>query len=317
MADLPAQMTQAAARKPALVTVMTGANDACRDSVSAMTSVADFRASFEKALRTLRTAAPKSQVYVASVPDLKRLWSQGRGNALGKMVWKLGICPSMLGDPDAVDTAATTRRDEVQGRVEAYNSVLQEVCATDRLCRFDGGRGLRLRLRDAAAEPLGLVPSEPRRAGAAGRDRVPRGHRREGRDLGFSHGPHQRALRHASRRHSRPPLDAGAGRGPGARAVVRRDRAVGRGSGPGRAARGRGAGVPGPGRLSGAPGAVLRRAGGPVREPHRGRRLHAGRPDVPAGAEQRAQLLCTAASTASTSGCGTRSRSSTGCGCPG
>jgi lysophospholipase L1-like esterase len=139
MDDLPAQMTKAAARKPALVTVMTGANDACRDSVSAMTSVADFRASFEKALRTLRTAAPRSQVYVASVPDLKRLWSQGRGNVLGKMVWKLGICPSMLGDPDSVDTAATTRRDEVQGRVEAYNSALKEVCATYRLCRFDEG----------------------------------------------------------------------------------------------------------------------------------------------------------------------------------
>ncbi|NEC89382.1 SGNH/GDSL hydrolase family protein [Streptomyces sp. SID12501] len=139
MADLPAQMTKAAARKPALVTVMTGANDACRASVAEMTSVADFRSSFEEALRTLRTAAPRSQVYVASVPDLKRLWSQGRTNETGKAVWKLGICQSMLADPDAVDAAATTRRDEVRERVEAYNSVLKEVCATDRLCRFDGG----------------------------------------------------------------------------------------------------------------------------------------------------------------------------------
>ena len=35
MADLPAQMAQAATRKPELVTVMAGANDACRASVSA------------------------------------------------------------------------------------------------------------------------------------------------------------------------------------------------------------------------------------------------------------------------------------------
>ncbi|MDX3749317.1 SGNH/GDSL hydrolase family protein [Streptomyces sp. AK08-02] len=139
MADLPAQMTKAAAHKPALVTVMTGANDACRTSVSAMTPVTDFRDSFTRALRTLRKASPRSQVYVASVPDLKRLWSQGRGNELGKAVWKLGICPSMLADPDAVDAAATARRDEVRERVEAYNSVLRSVCATDRLCRFDGG----------------------------------------------------------------------------------------------------------------------------------------------------------------------------------
>ncbi|MFJ3664855.1 SGNH/GDSL hydrolase family protein [Streptomyces sp. NPDC090106] len=139
MADVAGQMAKAAARGPELVTVMAGANDACRNSVSAMTSVADFRAQFQKALSTLRATAPKAQVYVASVPNLKRLWSQGRTNALGKQVWKLGICPSMLGDADALDAAATERRDTVQQRVEDYNSVLEEVCAKDRRCRFDGG----------------------------------------------------------------------------------------------------------------------------------------------------------------------------------
>ncbi|MFF8968380.1 SGNH/GDSL hydrolase family protein [Streptomyces sp. NPDC014995] len=139
MADLPAQMSQAAARGPELVTVMAGANDACRDSTDAMTSVADFRAEFEEAMRTLRRAAPKTQVYVASVPNLKRLWSQGRTNVLGKQVWKLGICPSMLGDADALDSAANLRRETVRKRVEDYNTVLREVCAKDLRCRFDGG----------------------------------------------------------------------------------------------------------------------------------------------------------------------------------
>jgi lysophospholipase L1-like esterase len=139
MADLAAQMTQAAARRPELVTVMAGANDACRASADAMTSVADFRAGFEEAMRTLRRAAPRTQVYVASVPNLKRLWSQGRTNVLGKQVWKLGICPSMLGDADALDSAANLRRETVQKRVEDYNTVLKEVCAKDLRCRFDGG----------------------------------------------------------------------------------------------------------------------------------------------------------------------------------
>ena len=139
MADLPGQMAQAATRRPQLVTVMAGANDACRASTSAMTSVASFRADFEDALSTLRESLPKTQVYVASVPNLKRLWSQGRTNPLGKQVWKLGICPSMLGDADALDSAATLRRDTVQKRVEAYNKVLKEVCGKDRRCRFDGG----------------------------------------------------------------------------------------------------------------------------------------------------------------------------------
>ncbi|MFC9286424.1 SGNH/GDSL hydrolase family protein [Streptomyces sp. NPDC057052] len=139
MADLPAQMARAAARRPALVTVMAGANDACRVTAEAMTPVADFRAGFQEALRTLRRTAPTAQVYVASVPDLKRLWSQGRTNVLGKQVWKLGICPSMLGDADALDSAANLRRETVRQRVEDYNRVLEEVCAKDARCRFDGG----------------------------------------------------------------------------------------------------------------------------------------------------------------------------------
>lgn len=139
MADLPDQMSRAAARRPELVTVMTGANDACRSSVDDMTSVADFRADFRESLRTLRRAQPKAQVYVASVPDLKRLWSQGRTNQLGKQVWKLGICASMLADADSMDRSATQRRQLVQDRVVAYNKVLEEVCAKDLRCRYDGG----------------------------------------------------------------------------------------------------------------------------------------------------------------------------------
>ncbi|MFJ8590355.1 SGNH/GDSL hydrolase family protein [Streptomyces sp. NPDC093598] len=139
MADLPGQMAQAVRRKPQLVTVMVGANDACRSTPSAMTPVSAFRADFEDSLRSLRKALPKAQVFVASVPNLKRLWSEGRDSPMGKQVWKLGICPSMLGDPDALDSAATLRRDTVQKRVEDYNKVLKEVCAEDERCRYDGG----------------------------------------------------------------------------------------------------------------------------------------------------------------------------------
>ncbi len=139
MADLPSQMGRAAARKPDLVAVMVGANDACRNSTAAMTSVTAFRAGFEDAMSTLRKSAPKAQVFVASVPNLKRLWSEGRTNPVGKQVWKLGLCPSMLGDADALDAAATERRDTVAKRVQDYNKVLEQVCAKDRHCRFDGG----------------------------------------------------------------------------------------------------------------------------------------------------------------------------------
>ncbi|MEV3973586.1 SGNH/GDSL hydrolase family protein [Streptomyces sp. NPDC050698] len=139
MADLPGQMARAVRRKPQLVAVMVGANDACRSTPAAMTPVSAFRADFEDALRSLRKALPRTQVFVASVPNLKRLWSEGRGSPMGKQVWKLGICPSMLGDPDALDPAAALRRDTVHKRVEDYNKVLEEVCAEDERCRYDGG----------------------------------------------------------------------------------------------------------------------------------------------------------------------------------
>ncbi|MCM2414323.1 SGNH/GDSL hydrolase family protein [Streptomyces sp. RKAG290] len=139
IAQLPEQMALAAKEDPDLVTVMIGANDACRDSVRLMTPVADFRASFEASMRQLRGAAPKAQVYVSSVPDLMRLWSTGRGNQLGKEIWKLGICKSMLGNADDMGASAVARRAAVRERVVAYNEVLREVCAKDVRCRYDGG----------------------------------------------------------------------------------------------------------------------------------------------------------------------------------
>ncbi|WP_030841202.1 SGNH/GDSL hydrolase family protein [Streptomyces sp. NRRL F-4474] len=139
MADLPGQLTAAAAHKPDLVTVMVGSNDACRPTASAMTPVAEFRSGFEQALAQLRAASPASQVYVSSVPDLQRLWEQGKDLPMVRQVWKLGICQSMLADPLSLATGATARREQVRARVVEYNEVLREVCAKDALCRYDGG----------------------------------------------------------------------------------------------------------------------------------------------------------------------------------
>ncbi|MEU9164796.1 SGNH/GDSL hydrolase family protein [Streptomyces sp. NPDC048424] len=139
MADLQGQLAGAAAHKPDLVTVMVGSNDACRPTASSMTPVAEFRDGFEKALTGLRAASPASQVYVSSVPDLQRLWEQGKDLPMVRQIWKLGICQSMLADPLSAATGATARREQVRARVVEYNEVLREVCAKDELCRYDGG----------------------------------------------------------------------------------------------------------------------------------------------------------------------------------
>src|ERR1044072_4324551 len=137
MADLPGQMEAAAARKPQLVPVMIVCNGACRNSVDDMTPTDQFRSTFTSALTRLRREVPKTQVYVASVPDLKRLWSQGRKNVLGQQIWKLGICPSMLKDSDAMDAASTERRQRVGEQVDDYNQGLKDVCGKAPLCRYD------------------------------------------------------------------------------------------------------------------------------------------------------------------------------------
>ncbi|WP_418956888.1 SGNH/GDSL hydrolase family protein [Streptomyces tritici] len=139
MAELPEQMGRAAALRPELVTVMAGANDACRERPELMTPVEDFRASFTAALAKLRSGAPKAQVYVTSVPDLKRLWSTGRSNPMSRQIWKLGICGAMLADAEDLSPGAEERRNLVRARVVAYNEVLREVCAKDTRCRYDGG----------------------------------------------------------------------------------------------------------------------------------------------------------------------------------
>ena len=76
---------------------------------------------------------------MASVPDFKRLWSTGRGSPLGKQIWKLGICPSMLADADDLGAGGVARREAVYERVVAYNGVLKDVCVKDRACRYDDG----------------------------------------------------------------------------------------------------------------------------------------------------------------------------------
>ncbi|WP_052852248.1 SGNH/GDSL hydrolase family protein [Streptomyces avicenniae] len=139
-ADLPAQVREAVAHDPALVTVLIGANDACAADLDGMTPTADFRADLERSMEIVREELPDTQVYMSSVPDLLRLWSEGNGSTMARAVWRLAdICPSMLAADGEDEVAATERRDEVRDRVREYNTVLEEVCAADDLCRYDGG----------------------------------------------------------------------------------------------------------------------------------------------------------------------------------
>ncbi|MFD3457754.1 GDSL-type esterase/lipase family protein [Streptomyces sp. NPDC058691] len=153
MADLPAQAERAVALRPQQVVILMGANDACATSTSRMTPVDAYRREFATALRTLHRALPRTQVFVASVPDLLRLWDVGRRNALGRQIWKLGLCPSMLADPESTSAAANTRRQTVRERVIAYNAALGQECARYERCRYDGGAVFDYRFTSAELSP--------------------------------------------------------------------------------------------------------------------------------------------------------------------
>ena len=87
------------------VTVLIGANDACRGGIDAMTPVATFRDQVDRGLRVLREGRPKARVLVVSIPDLYRLWEVGHTEPRAVRAWAYGICPALLADPTSAAPA--------------------------------------------------------------------------------------------------------------------------------------------------------------------------------------------------------------------
>ncbi len=136
---LVGQATAAVAERAQYVTIEIGANDACRSEAARMTPVEDFRRQIDSGLTVLRSGAPDALVFVASIPDLKRLWEVGHGKWYVRKAWsKLGVCPSMLARPSSKSEADVARRDLVRNRVVAYNAALAAACDEyGPRCRFD------------------------------------------------------------------------------------------------------------------------------------------------------------------------------------
>jgi lysophospholipase L1-like esterase len=138
--DLNRQAGLAVDRQVDYVTVLIGANDACTSSEATMTMPETFRTEVRTAFDTLRTGLPGARVFVATIPDIRRLWEVGRGNAWIRFVWsQFGICQSMLANPGSNAQADVDRRRRVRERVMAYNTVLADECAALAGCMSDGG----------------------------------------------------------------------------------------------------------------------------------------------------------------------------------
>lgn len=135
MAGGPAQAERAVTQQAQFVTILLGANDLCTSSPASMTPVDTFRAQLRQTLRTLMSGLPgTARVFVASIPNVYRLWEIYHTNWVARLVWDAAdICQSLLGP-----TRTHGERQLVRQRNLEFNAVLAEECAAFMRCRFDG-----------------------------------------------------------------------------------------------------------------------------------------------------------------------------------
>ena len=140
-AHLFPQAIEAMALHAGYVTILIGANDACRWP---MIDARDFRAEIDSGLDVLRRADPRPQLYLVSIPNVVQLWQVTRRRPLARLIWRLQECPSlMMRSPSAA--AADARRASIGDRIREYNYELAGACsAYGRRCHWDGGRAHRV-----------------------------------------------------------------------------------------------------------------------------------------------------------------------------
>jgi lysophospholipase L1-like esterase len=121
------------------VTILMGGNDVCTSTEGSMTTVESFTTDFKLAMSTLAKGSPNAKVFVASIPDVSKLWSLFKGNSTARFYWSIfGICQSMLKNPTSTQPADNDRRANVIARNKAFNGVLRTVCGTySTSCLYD------------------------------------------------------------------------------------------------------------------------------------------------------------------------------------
>lgn len=139
-AAMPDQATEIVAAGPELVTMLVGANDACRPKLEEMTPAAEFTTNITSTLQILSSGLPEATIYVSSVPDLPQLYALGSADPTARAVWGGSrSCNSLLFQRDATVTEGDARRAAVGDRVAEYNAALEAACATTANCVWDGG----------------------------------------------------------------------------------------------------------------------------------------------------------------------------------
>ncbi|WP_327005164.1 GDSL-type esterase/lipase family protein [Dactylosporangium sp. NBC_01737] len=142
---LAAQARTAVTAKATYVTILIGANDACRPTIAEMTPADAFRRQIDDALAVLKQGLPQARILVVSIPDIYHLWEIGHTRDVAVKAWSLGICQALLAAPTSTAPADAARRKAFRERIDAYNSQLVAACkAYGARCRDDGGAAHRV-----------------------------------------------------------------------------------------------------------------------------------------------------------------------------
>jgi lysophospholipase L1-like esterase len=139
VSDLRGQAEQAVRRPADYITILIGANDACKGE---MTAPQAFRAQLDDALAVLRNGLPHTEVLLVGIPNVYRVWEIGHTNKLALGVWKSGVCPTLLANATSTAEADVNRRNAFRDRISAYNAELKAACA---------GYGAKCRFKDVAS----------------------------------------------------------------------------------------------------------------------------------------------------------------------
>jgi lysophospholipase L1-like esterase len=140
VADASARMSELAAEKPDLVTVLVGANDVCAPSAAEMTSVAEFRKDYGAMLAKLRSQAPGALALALSIPDISQIWQVSKDNPQAVSLWsRFPGCRNLLSNPASDAPEAEAEREAAAERIVEFNQVVAELCRTAGNCISDGG----------------------------------------------------------------------------------------------------------------------------------------------------------------------------------
>jgi len=140
MVDLSSQVAAVVAQHVEYVTVLMGANDVCTSSVATMTAPTTLAAQLRGSLQTLSGGLPNARIFVASIPNVYRLWQILHTNIFAILTWDIAhICQSLLANPTSTAPADVARRRQVYDRTVADNGAIANVCAQFVHCRFDAG----------------------------------------------------------------------------------------------------------------------------------------------------------------------------------